>query len=432
MAAPDAQLLWLSAAVPNDQFLLYVFDGTPDFPAAVDEMMRNAGQCDELSLRVADEVVWRYPRWVPAAVGRDQFVLHEPRADWQSCLDAVADLAADQLDVTQSAWRAHLFPAGRHTAVVVQIAHSLGDGTRSAALAAALLGRRAPVPPVAAPDRGVLPWRAVVAARAHRGLLRDIDAGLLPPPPASRPVLSVNAAPGGASTLRVIPVPRRRLPGPTVTVGALVAIAEALGGYLADRGEDVSRLGAEVPMALRGGAPMALGGGAPMALGGGAPMAPGGGAPVKAHNNFRNVSVGLYPELPRAARAERIAADLADQRRRSGHPATVTSAAAFAAVPAAVLRWGVRQFDPTARSSTVAGHTVVSSVNRGPADLSIGGCPVLLTAGFPALSPMMSLTHGVHGIGDTVAVSVHADAANVDVGEYVERLAAALDSTALD
>ena len=93
---------------------------------------------------------------------------------------------------------------------------------------------------------------------------------------------------------------------------------------------------------------------------------------------------------------------------------------------APVLRWGVRQFDPSARRAAVAGHTVVSSVNRGPADLSFGGRPVVLTAGFPALSPMMSLTHGVHGIGDTVAVSVHADPGNVEIDEYLDRLTRAL------
>jgi len=40
---------------------------------------------------------------------------------------------------------------------------------------------------------------------------------------------------------------------------------------------------------------------------------------------------------------------------------------------------------------------------------------------------MMGLTHGVHGIGDTVAVSVHAaESAIGDVDEYVTRLDAAL------
>jgi hypothetical protein len=100
---------------------------------------------------------------------------------------------------------------------------------------------------------------------------------------------------------------------------------------------------------------------------------------------------------------------------------------AFAAVPAPLLRWGVAQLDPTLRSPTATGNTVVSSVNRGPADLSFGEAPVVITAGYPALSPMMGLTHGVHGIGDTVAVSVHAaESAIRDVDEYVTRLDAAL------
>ena len=70
---------------------------------------------------------------------------------------------------------------------------------------------------------------------------------------------------------------------------------------------------------------------------------------------------------------------------------------------------------------------MVSSVNRGPADLTFGGRPVVLTAGYPALSPMMGLTHGVHGIGDTIAISVHAaEPAVEDVDDYTNRLDAAL------
>ena len=103
--------------------------------------------------------------------------------------------------------------------------------------------------------------------------------------------------------------------------------------------------------------------------------------------------------------------------------------AASILAPAALLRWGVSKFDATVRSPQVTGNTVVSSVNRGPADLRLGGAPVLLTASYPALSPMMGLTHGVHGIGDTVAVSVHdADSvmAEPDLDDYLERLRRAL------
>jgi hypothetical protein len=113
---------------------------------------------------------------------------------------------------------------------------------------------------------------------------------------------------------------------------------------------------------------------------------------------------------------------------RGEHAAMLTARAAFAATPAPLLRLGARQFDPAVRSPVVTGNTVVSSVNRGPADLCFGGRPVRLTAGFPALSPMQSLTHGVHGIGETIVLSVHADPDNVDIEEYMARLAAALGS----
>jgi hypothetical protein len=59
--------------------------------------------------------------------------------------------------------------------------------------------------------------------------------------------------------------------------------------------------------------------------------------------------------------------------------------------------------------------------------LRFGDTPVLLTAGYPALSPAMGLTHGVHGIGDTVAISVHAaESAVGDIDDYLRRLDAEL------
>lgn len=404
MAAADAQLRWLSATVPNDQFLLYAFDG-PANAGGVAELALRARSCPELTMRVVDYGRWRYPRWEPGQVLPEQFLVHDS-TDWQSCLDTVA--ALPQLDTARMCWRVHVFPevpdvpsAGAGSVVVVQIAHALGDGTRSADLAAVLLGRRAELRPVRSPDRALLPLRAASAARAHRGLVADTHAGRVPPPTGTRPVLSINDG-AGPARFRTLVVGRDRLRQPTVTVGALMAVAEALGGYLSERGEDVSELGAEVPMAAR-----------PTPV-------------LMAHNNFRNVGVGLYPQLGRAARAERIAAELHGQRKRSDHPAVAASAAAFAAVPAALLRWGIGRFDPEARSARVGGHTVVSSVHRGPADLSFAGHRVVLTAGFPALSPMMGLTHGVHGIGDAVALSVHAASATVDVDDYVDRLSSAL------
>ncbi|MBS9534705.1 DUF1298 domain-containing protein [Mycobacterium sp. M1] len=405
MAAADAQFYWMSAKLPSDQFLLYAFAGVPDDPAAAIATARDrARRVPDLTMRVADAGALRYPRWVPSACCADA-VRHEVD-DWAGCLAAIVRLTETQLDAAVAPWLLHVFTPvhaipghdGAGTVVVLQIAHALADGARASALAAWMFGRAEPVPAVRAPRPGLLPVRAVGAARAYRRQQADVAAGLLPPPAGTRPALSTNNRPDGPRIVRTLVRNRAQLGGGTVTVAALSAVATALSGYL---GEPCATLGAEVPMTKS--------------------------VVRQARNHFGNVSVGLHPQLDPPERKQRIAAELADRRRRLQHPAVTASDRALAVVPAALLRWGAAQFDPQLRSAQVTGNTVVSSVYRGAADLRFGGIPVLLTAGFPALSPMMGLTHGVHGIGDTVVVSVHASrSAIADIDRYVGLLDEAL------
>ncbi len=408
MAAADAQFYWMSAKVPSDQFLLYAFTGEPtDFECAVDDIRSRAEACRALTVRVDDGSPLTYPSWVPTELEPDRVTRHQLDDDsWRGCLDAAVRLADDQLDIHRAPWRLHLFApvhdlpgaAGPGTVAVLQASHALADGTRGSALAAWLFGRATSVPDVVPASPGFLPWRAVNAFRAHREFVRDTRAGLLVPPPGARPVLQTNARPAGARTVRTLVRHRAQLQGPTVTVAVLAAVSSALSSHL---GDAAGSLGAEVPMAKPG--------------------------VRQAHNHFANVTVGLYPALGRQARVERIAADLANARRRFEHPAVQASDRAFAAVPAPLLRWGISRFDPDARPSQVSGNTVVSSVYRGPADLRFGAAPALLTAGYPALSPAMGLVHGAHGIGDKVAISVHAaESAVGDIDEYLARLEAEL------
>ncbi|OBF30121.1 DUF1298 domain-containing protein [Mycobacterium sp. ACS4331] len=387
----DAQTYWLAAKLPSDQFPLYAFAGAVDIgEELLDGLARRAAACPDLGVRIEDDCALRYPRWVPAPPTRTQFVVHDGVRDWAGCLDAVGALADRQLDPRRSAWRLHLFTAGAPTGdgvvtvAVLQIAHALADGTRAGQLAGWLFGRDAPVPVLPQRRRGGLVRHGVAAARTHRALVADIEAGRIPAPPPPRPALLTNAAPAGPRRIRTVVTDRGTVAhrGGTVTIGALVAIGAALDAHLRARGEDTSTLCAEVPMAKPG---------------------------IRySRNHFRNVGVGLYPDLPAERRAEAIAADLRAAHLRAEHPATVASGESFAATPAVLLRWGVAQFDAGVRSPVVTGNTVVSSVNRGSADLRLDGAPVVLTAGYPALSPMMGVTHGVHGIGDTIAVSVHA------------------------
>ncbi|MDT5175212.1 MAG: hypothetical protein QOG37_2463 [Mycobacterium sp.] len=407
MAAVDAQFYWMSAKIPNDEFLLYAFDGEPaDLDAALDQIRRRAGACADLTLVVDDGNPLIYPRWRPATIEPERVACHAlDDNEWDACLKAVVGLADDQLDIRRKPWQMHVFTpvhgipgvGGPGTVAVLQAAHAFADGVRGSALAAWLLGREIPVVPVR-PPAGFPPWRAVDATRAHRRFVRDTRAGLLAPGLGTRSLLATNARPEGARTIRTLVRQRSQLRGPTVTVGVLAAISTALSDLL---DECPASLGAEVPMAKPG-----------------APLG---------YNHFGNVVVGLYPQLPQPDRLQRIATDLANGRRRFEHPATRASDRAFAAVPAALLRWGISKFDASVRPAEVSGNTVVSSVNRGAADLGFGGAPVVLAADYPGLSPVMGLTHGVHGIGDTIAVSVHAAQSAVpDVDAYLRLLDAAL------
>jgi len=373
MAAVDAQFYWMSAKIPNDEFLLYAFDGEPsNCERAVEQVCRRARACPDLTMRIQDRSSLTYPQWVPTALGLEQVVCHDlPDHSWRDCLAAVVALADAQLDVRRMPWRLHVFTpvlgipgvSGTGAAVVMQV-----------------------------------PWRAVDAARTHRRRVRDTRAGLLAPTLGDRPPQPTNARPDGVRSMRTLVRRRAQLRSPTITVGVLTAVSTALSRLLGDAADS---LGAEVPMAKPG--------------------------VPQANNHFGNVVVGLYPKLGLDERAERIAIDLANGRRRFEHPATRAADRALAAVPAALLRWGISQFDPDVRAARVAGNTVVSSVNRGAADLSFGDARVVLTAGYPALSPMMGLTHGVHGIGDIVAISVHAaESAVPDIDEYMQLLDAAL------
>jgi hypothetical protein len=103
------------------------------------------------------------------------------------------------------------------------------------------------------------------------------------------------------------------------------------------------------------------------------------------------------------------------------------------ALPALAMWHDVQSWPLDTAPASVIGNTVVSSVFRGADDLEFGGGRVRFTAGFPALSPAMGLTHGVHGIGDTVTVSVTTSSALMpDLDRYAELLRAELAAVAAD
>src|ERR1700759_2793384 len=111
MAAVDAQFHWMSAKIPNDQFLLYAFDGFAGVDRAIEQVRRRARACPDLLMRI-DEKRWAlgYPEWVTVDMKPGQVIRHELNDQtWQGCLAAGVGLADDQPDVRRTPGRVHGF-----------------------------------------------------------------------------------------------------------------------------------------------------------------------------------------------------------------------------------------------------------------------------------------------------------------------------------
>ncbi|WP_018177575.1 wax ester/triacylglycerol synthase domain-containing protein [Jongsikchunia kroppenstedtii] len=419
MAPVDAEAYWLAPKTRSDQFLLFAFDAAEprDVGTLRAGLIGRARSIPDLNLAVRETFAYLdFPYWVPCPARESQVVARDPAGSaWQDCLDDVASLISEQLDPRREAWRVHLYPTVlglpdgtvRGSVAVLQISHALADGRGSTALARQLFGTDVNVDsgfgggfrgPAAAAIGGLvrLPIRwSITVGRGWRAfrLSRDDPAG-----PAAVSPGPLNVAPGEDRQLRVVVVDaeRLRIGQHGVTVGAIMAISDALAGARILSGDE--RLVVELTI--------------------------GRASDGLARNNFHTAAVDSHCEIAdRDRRADAIAQSIEDARRRDAAPGRAASRRATEATPAFLMRWGAGAFDPAVRSSMVTGHTVVSSVNRGAADLTLAGGRVLFTTGFPALSVMQGATHGVHGIGSTVALSVTTSRRVLpDVDGYVDVL----------
>ncbi|OOL30299.1 hypothetical protein GQ85_20630, partial [Rhodococcus rhodochrous] len=91
-----------------------------------------------------------YPYWVRAQLPPEQRIEYHEWAggSFTACIDAIADLCADPLDVRRRAWRLHVFvavsdpddPAATVTVVVLQVSHAVMAGSALPAFLGALFG----------------------------------------------------------------------------------------------------------------------------------------------------------------------------------------------------------------------------------------------------------------------------------------------------
>ncbi|EGD56854.1 hypothetical protein [Gordonia neofelifaecis] len=423
LTPPDAAMYWRSLTAATDQYLLYAFAAT-DAPvsALVERLSARARGIADLNLTV--EPVpgdLDYPRWQPSPVAADQFRTYDVTT-WDDCLRSVADLMATPRRAADALWRVHIFGqlvgvpearGGPANVVVLQISHALGDGRRVSAIARRLLSDGEPDPP---PRAARLPAAVVAGVGAATTLPRlavgtaagmaawrkqSRRRGRIDSPVAPIEPTVLNLPDSGRIELRTLTLRRAavRELGPSVTLGILVAVAEVLpafGGATRD-----GRVVVELTVARD--------------------------SRNRQRNDFHTVPIDLDAGLGRAERAASIGRQIGAARRRDDDPANVAARRAAAAAPAVLEALAVRLSATGPIPDRVAGATVVSSVNRGAGDLVLAGGRVLFTAGFPALSTVHGMTHGVHGIGDTVTVSIAArGAAAHRIDGYLAALRAAL------
>lgn len=434
-------MYWLSRRTRNDQFLLYCFAESGWQDAALrDAIARRRTGIPELRVRLrADPTGLAYPVWVPCEPDPEQIVTHElDRPQWPDLLVALGELLGTGVDAERCPWRLHIFrgirdspaPDQRVTVAVLQISHALVDGRGASRIARALFTESPADESARSDDQATavtaglsatrrtlsgaltLPLdmartvrRGFAAGRARSELAELTANGRVPEPPPGYPPGPLNGpaeVAGHQVRMLVCPAAEFARPGLSVTAVGLTAISLALQRYLAGRGAEPDGLGAQVPMAV--------------------PPRPG------VQNNYRSLGVDLaIGEDDPARRAAAIAAELAVRRERAGHPLLEAQDAVTAVLPPLLLRRDVRGYPIDSVPAKITGHTVVSSVNRGAADLTFGAQPVRFTGGFPALGAVMHLTHGIHGLGETVTLSLHADPGVVpDLDTYARHLREAL------
>lgn len=429
-------MYWLSTRTRNDLFLLYCF-ADAGLPTAElrETLARRIIRIPDLLVHVLDTPAnIAYPIWEPCEFIDDQFVVHPlPAATWSNLTTALGDLLNTGVRAQHRPWRLHLFrevadapgfaPDETALVAVLQLSHALADGRRAAEIARALFTEGDAPLSSSRKHAGMTGWpaaamalpripismartviRGLAAARAQRELAELTAAGAIPPP---SPGASPNYFNGGGATpeshaarMLVLNAADLRAPGFTVTVVAATAISLAMQRYLTARDLPADTLRAQIPMAVA--------------------------TDGTTRNSYRDLSVDLHPDDPcLRRRAARTAADLATRRTRAAHPLHRAQAAVTDSLPAPLLHRDVTHYPIDQLPDQVSGHTVISSVHRGPADLTLGNAPVRFTAGFPALGSVMHLTHGIHGLGETVTISIHADPAVLDIDAYTDLLATA-------
>lgn len=399
----------------TDVLTIFVFDSGSSRPLGKEELLEfldaRASRIPQLRWTVTTVPGgFEFPYWVdtePFDIA-DHVEDNAEISSWKGVFDYFSGIAAQIVDPHECLWRLHVVRGvrdapgvqGEATVVILKASHALGDGHVYNAIVHDLFSsKELPdfVPELTTPN---LWWASVKGflgtprryVRAFRALpeTRKYDA----PDSGGGAVTFTGKRWATAIMLDLVEVreAKKMWPGVTVTGIAQTIISLSLEEHF----------GAKSPRSMQ--------------VMSGAPA----GAEVRGQNHMGCYHVDLA--IGTEDIVERLAAiTAANDHGKAGYPD------AYRAVHTLQYELPAISVKPELSLEPKLG-TVASSVNRGPAVMTLGPSKIVSTTSFPYVSPRSPFNHGIYSVGDVLAISVLSgtpDSGDIDVyRETLEKNAA--------
>lgn len=390
----------------TDVLTIFLFDSGTSIPLGKSELLEflgdRASKISELRwtlTRVPGRL--NFPYWIdttPFDIA-DHVEDDTEISSWDGVFEYFSEIAAQIIDPYECLWRLHVVRGirdapgvqGEATVVILKASHVLGDGSVYNVIVQNLFSSKALpefVPELTAPN----PWWSSITGllgtprqyvRAFRALpeTRKYDA----PNSGGGAVTFSGKRSAGAITLdlRQIREVKGFWPGVTVTSVAQTIISLSLEEHFGERSPRSMQVmaGGPADTDVRG----------------------------QNHMGCYHIDLAMDKEDP----ADRVVAITENNvKGKVGFPDAYRAVRALQdALPAIAV-------NPKLSSEPKLG-TVASSVNRGPATMTLGDSTIVLTASFPYVSPRSPFNHGIYSVGDVLTISVMSGTPDAgDIREY--------------
>ncbi|QCQ92872.1 wax ester/triacylglycerol synthase domain-containing protein [Rhodococcus sp. SGAir0479] len=385
-----------------------------------------------------------HPHWIPAP----DFELEDhvrvteiTEPGWAPLEEPLARLVSSRMDLTRPPWELHFFTGvtgivdgpGRLTAVALKAHHSVGDGLGVLQLVEEMFSDRTSTATAAHPPRcprarmfaasvAGLPRRLrrfardVPGNRAAARAVGELERSGAWSTPGARPGIRFNGPVSGSVamvpiTLSVAALRRikQAVPGATVNDALLAVVANALAGYLAEKGEPYGdSLVAMVPRSMRKIEDW------------------------ESANQLAIMNVDTHTDVAdRLEQVARIAESSKSEKERTSHVAVRRAAAVTENVPAPLMRlltYAHRKATTYDPGRPRYRHTMISNVAFGVESLTLEGAPAAAVFGGQPPVDGDGLRHFLAAAaGGDLTLTVFADRAMMpDPHRYIDLIRASL------